>query len=438
MLTSEDNELLCRVGPDTPMGAFMRQYWTPALLSSELSAPDSTPVRVRLLGENLIAFRDTAGRVGLIANACPHRGASLFYARNEEDGLRCVYHGWKYDVTGHCVDMPSEPPESTFKERIRATAYPCIERGGIVWTYMGPRATPPPLADFEAAMLPDGEWTLTAAMRECNYFQALEGDIDTSHAQYLHWGSVRSEDTRPGTFISYRVQNRAPRYRVVDTDFGTMYGAYLPAGDDHYYWRIACYLFPFFTITPTGPLGQQVMMRAWVPMDDEHTLFIMSARREERETRQRDRVASSDPSGNRPVLPNSNDWYGRFRMRPNASNDYFIDRDKQRRKVNFTGIDGVPVQDQAVTESMGPVYDRRQEHLASSDAMIIQTRQRLVAAAKALRERGEVPPSVDHPEVFRVRGGGVVLPRDADWLDATAHLRAAFVEHPEIDPAIVG
>jgi phthalate 4,5-dioxygenase len=412
----------------------MCTFTTASRLASELPEPDGPPVRVKLLGEELIAFRDTAGRVGLVANACPHRGASLFFGRNEEDGLRCVYHGWKYDVMGQCVDMPSEPAESIFKDRIRARAYPCQERGGIVWAYLGPRTPPPPLPDFEGNMLPEGEWTLTASMRECNYFQALEGDIDTSHAQYLHWGSVRAEETRAGTFISYRVQNRNPRYRVVDTEFGTMYGAYLPAGEDHYYWRIACYLFPFYTITPTGPLGQQVMIRAWVPIDDAHTLFIMSAQRDERGPRQRDQVAG----GGRPILANTPDWYGRFRMRPNASNDYFIDRDKQRCKENFTGIDGVPVQDQAVTESMGPIYNREQEHLASSDAMIIQTRQRLIAAAMALRNRGEVPPGVDAPEVYRVRGGGVVLPRDADWLAATVELRAAFVAHPEIDPAIVG
>jgi phenylpropionate dioxygenase-like ring-hydroxylating dioxygenase large terminal subunit len=434
MLTAEDNEILCRVGPGTPMGALMRQYWIPALVASELPEPDCDPVRVKLLGESLIAFRDTAGRVGLVANACPHRGASLFFGRNEEEGLRCVYHGWKYDVTGQCVDMPSEPPDSTFKERIRAIAYPCVERAGIVWTYLGPRIPPPPFPDFEAAMLPDGQWTVSAAMRSCNYFQALEGDIDTVHAQYLHWGSVRSEDTKAGTFISYRVQNRSPRYRVVDTDFGTMYGAYLPAEADSYYWRIACFLFPCFTITPTGPLGHQVMLRAWVPMDDEHTLFLMVAKREARGPRERDAVGG----GSRPIMANTTDWYGRFRMRPDARNDYFIDRDKQRRKVNYTGIDGVPVQDQAVTESMGPISDRSAEHLASSDAMIIQTRQRAIAAAKALRDRGELPPGVDRPEVFRVRGGGVVLPRDADWLAATAHLRAAFVHHPEIDPAIVG
>src|ERR1043166_9757388 len=155
MLSPADNEYLCRIGPKTPMGDLMRQYWMPAIRSDELPAPDCSPLRVRLLGESLIAFRTTSGKVGLIQNACPHRGASLFFGRNEEEGLRCVYHGWKFDCSGQCVDMPSEPAESNFKTKIKATAYPCIERNNIVWTYMGPRETPPPLPDHPGNLSPD-------------------------------------------------------------------------------------------------------------------------------------------------------------------------------------------------------------------------------------------------------------------------------------------
>src|SRR5712691_7004116 len=157
MLTKDDNELLTRVGPGTPMGNLMREYWLPAMMSSELPTPDCPPIRIRLLGENLIAFRTTSGQIGVVANACPHRGASLFFGRNEEEGLRCVYHGWKYDVTGQCIDMPSEPAESNFKTKIRATAYPTQERGGVIWAYMGPREGPPSLPDLEPNMLPEGE-----------------------------------------------------------------------------------------------------------------------------------------------------------------------------------------------------------------------------------------------------------------------------------------
>src|SRR5215471_5691997 len=181
MLSQEDNELLCRVGPGTPMGTFMREYWLPAFLANELPEPDSDPMRLRLLGENLIAYRTTSGTFGLIANNCPHRGASLFFGRNEEEGLRCVYHGWKFDVDGRCVDMPNEPAESDFKHKVKAVAYPTQERNGIVWTYMGPRSEPPPLPDLEPNMAPKAQLHAGAIQRNCNWLQALEGDIDTSH-----------------------------------------------------------------------------------------------------------------------------------------------------------------------------------------------------------------------------------------------------------------
>ncbi len=242
MLSKEDNEAITRVGLGTPMGTLMRQYWLPALVATELPEPDCNPVRIKLLGEELIAFRDSEGRVGLLGNHCPHRGASLFFGRNEESGLRCVYHGWKFDVTGQCVDMPSEPPESTFKHRIRTTAYPCVERGGVVWTYMGTRVPPPPLPDIEPNMLPDGQWSVGVTMRNCNWLQGLEGDIDTSHLQFLHHGCVKPEDVRPNTMSYYALLNRAPRYEVTDTPGGTMYGAYRPAGEGRRYWRIAHFL----------------------------------------------------------------------------------------------------------------------------------------------------------------------------------------------------
>ena len=272
MLSTEDNELLCRVGPGTPMGNLMRQYWIPAARSDELPAPNGPPLRVRLLGESLIAFRVTSGKVGLIANSCPHRGASLFYGRNEAEGLRCVYHGWKFDVTGACVDMPSEPPESNFKPKIRAVAYPCVERGGIIWAYMGPREAPPLLPDLEANM--DPECRVITMIRDCNYMQALEGDIDTVHFAFLHMGHLTLEDTYEGNFLHYQVKERAPRYAVTDTEFGTCYGAYRPAAEDTYYWRLANFLFPCYTQIPPGTLAVNRGFRAWVPMDDEHTMFF--------------------------------------------------------------------------------------------------------------------------------------------------------------------
>jgi phthalate 4,5-dioxygenase len=460
MLSQEDNELLCRVGPGTPMGNLMREYWVPALMSSELPEPNCAPVRVLILGEKLVAFRDSQGRVGLIDHACPHRGASLFFGRNEEEGLRCVYHGWKFDVTGACVDMPSEPAESNFKHKVKAVAYRCVERGGLVWTYMGTRETPPPLPDLEPNMLADSECVVTATQRECSWLQGLEGDIDTSHAAFLHEGAVPLEATIPNTFGYYNLADRAPRYQVLETEFGTTYGAYKPAGEDQLYWRIAHFLMPFYTMTPTGVLGLKVIAGARVPMDDEHTMhFAISARA-------RGPVGLSGPngsaspggpgigqpsvrtdrgvngnwglSGGAGYVPNTSGWYGRWRNAANVDNDYLLDREAQQSMDSYTGIVGIGTQDQAIIESMGPIYDRRKEHLGTSDAMIIKTRQRLLAAVKALRDQGAVPPGVDEPEVYRVRSGGIVLPKDADWMEATRERRKAFVEHPGLDTEIVG
>jgi phenylpropionate dioxygenase-like ring-hydroxylating dioxygenase large terminal subunit len=430
MLSREDNELLCRVGPGTPMGDLMRQYWVPAALSTELPARDGAPLRVRLLGENLIAFRATSGAVGLVRDSCPHRGASLFYGRNEGDGLRCVYHGWKFDVAGRCVDMPNEPAESNFRGKVRAVANPCLERAGLVWAYLGPRETPPPLPDLEPAKLADA--SVQVYQRECNWVQALEGDIDTCHTVFLHLGSVSADEATPGTWARYALSDRAPRYAVADMDFGVMYGAYRPAEADTEYWRIANFLFPFYAMVPTGVLGLEVRVRAWVPMDDEHTLAISIARSPQG-TRTAGRQVVRPPG----TLPNTTDWYGRFRCVANQGNDYLIDRAAQK-TTSYTGIDSIFLQDQAVTESMGPIYDRTNERLGTSDQMIIRTRKRLIDAARALRDTGKVPPGVDDPGVYAVRSGGALLPRGADWIEATRELRKAGVEHPGLTRAVLG
>jgi phthalate 4,5-dioxygenase oxygenase subunit len=438
MLSTPENEILCRVGQGTPMGNLMREYWLPALRGDELPAPDCPPMRLRLLGENLIAFRTTSGQVGLIQNACPHRGASLFFGRNEEEGLRCVYHGWKFDVTGACVDMPSEPAESNFKNKVRAAAYPCVERNNVVWAYMGPREVPPPLPALEVNMMESNQTVVQKVLRSCNFMQALEGDIDTSHLYFLHLGAVSPDDSVPGSFDYYGVRDRKPRYNVIETEFGTSYAAYRPAEEDTYYWRIANFLFPFYTMIPTGTLGVVVQARAWVPVDDEHTMFWGMGVPRSREVGRNGQTASernmptgrpagAAGTGTRPAgfnfLPDTSDWLGKFRLNQNMANDYLIDREAQSSGRNYTGIPGILQQDQAVTESMGPVYERSHEHLGTSDSMIIRTRRRLISAAKALRETQTIPPGVDHPEVYRTRTGSVILPRTADWLEATKQAR---------------
>jgi phenylpropionate dioxygenase-like ring-hydroxylating dioxygenase large terminal subunit len=439
MLSVEDNETLCNVAPGTPMGELMRLYWIPALMSDELSGPDCRPLRLRLLSENLIAFRSTSGRAGIVANHCPHRGASLYFGRNEEDGLRCVYHGWKFDVTGTCVDMPNEPAESNFKDKVRAVAYPCQERNGIVWTYMG-KEPMPPVPHLEVNMLsPDRyELSVQTTLRECNYMQALEGDIDTVHSNFLHDGAVRLEDLQPGTNDYYRRATLAPSFFVSDTDFGATYGASTPAEPDSTYWRIANFLFPFYTQIPSGVLGAQIFARAWVPIDEQNTMAWTiralpldadgnhpAVYRSQMREQQAQILANKPGHG---YLPNSTDWLGRWRLGANAQNDYMIDREAQQQKLSYTGIPTIFLQDQAVTESMGSIYQRQNEHLGTADSMIIRARQRLIRAAEAYRDRGEIPPGVRNPEIYATRSGWTVLPNGVDWLEGTRELRRAFVE----------
>jgi hypothetical protein len=399
MLSNQDNETLCRVGPGTVMGNFMREYWIPAVRSDELPSPDCPPLRVKLLGEELIGFRTTSG-------------------------LRCVYHGWKFDTTGACVDMPSEPAESNFRNKVRIRSYPSIERCGVVWTYMGPRETPPPLPDLEPNML-EGGWAVNNLQRECNWMQALEGDIDTVHVPFLHGGHRTMENQEPGTTGYYSAREPAARYKVIDEEYGVTYGAFRSAEEDTYYWRIAHFLFPFYTMTPTGALGRRKQVRAWVPMDDEHTLYFVMV-----EPASRADIAGGPATDE---LPRSSGWYGRFQARATVENDYEIDREAQRTMKSYTGLPSITIQDQAVTESMGTIYNRSSEHLGTSDAMIIRTRRRLIDAARAHALNGAPPPGVDKPQIYGQRSGEIMLPREAEIWEATADLRKAFVDR-EVAP----
>src|SRR5579864_5450631 len=389
MLSTEENELLCRVGPGTPMGELMRQYWVPGLLSRELPEADGDPRRIMLLGEKLIAFHDTGGKVGIIQNHCPHRGASLFFGRNEESGLRCVYHGWKFSTDGTCVDMPNEPAESDFKSKVRAVAYPTRERNGVVWAYLGPRATPPPLPDLEPNMLPEGRYWVYAAQRECNWLQAVEGDFDTSHASFLHSGSVHVRDTTPGTFGYYMARNRSPKYHVVDTPAGVMYTGYRDAEPGVTYHRIAQFLLPSCSMTPTNVMGKRVFNSFSVPMDDEHMIRFYFGQIDQADIdagRSVDEIACRFLNSGHPFkfLPRGTGWFDRFKLEEQESNDWQIDRGIQRRNEEYSGLRGTVIQDQAITISEGPIYDRSNEHLGTSDVCIIQIRRRLINAANAL------------------------------------------------------
>jgi phthalate 4,5-dioxygenase len=425
LLTQEDNELLTHVGSGTPMGNLMREYWIPVMLCEELADRDSVPMRVRLLTEDLIMFRDTSGRVGLIQDACMHRGASLFFGRNEEDGLRCVYHGWKYDVTGQCVDMPNEPAESNFKAKIKATAYPCEEYGGMIWTYMGPRSPAPALPKLEWATVPAEQRNLSPMLRECNWMQGLEGDIDTSHLYFLHSRLNAEEDRGPQNDQGVYHEDKHPHLHLVETPYGMMYGAQREQDADHFYWRITQYMFPFHTYFPPG--GQPgVPGHMWVPLDDFNTMVWSVSYNPNEPMPRRQQWTRPEVE---PFLPATSDGLGRWRATANKTNDYMIDREIQRTRT-FTGLPTIPLQDQAVTESMGGIANRVTEHLGTSDAMIVRVRQKLIKAAKALRDEGVTPPCVDEPELYGVRSASVILPRDADWTIETKETLKAFTGLP--------
>jgi phenylpropionate dioxygenase-like ring-hydroxylating dioxygenase large terminal subunit len=367
----------------------------------------------------------------------------MFFGRNEEEGLRCVYHGWKFDVAGNCVDMPSEPAESNFRTKVHARAYRTHERNGIIWAYMGPREVPPPLPDIEATLLCEGPHQISILHRPCNWMQGWEGEMDTVHAAFLHGGANTLEKTKPGTGAHYTALNRSAKFSAIDTEFGTSYGAYRPAESDSYYWRIAHMLFPFYAMPPLGPLGKNATIGMYVPMDDDHTLqWEIMIEPGVGSTLQgldgRAQAPGAPTTGRGSTLPNTTDWYGRFNIEQNWDNDYLIDREAQRNWQSYSGIPGVRQQDMAVTESMGTIYTRFREHLGTTDTMIIRTRRRLLNAAKAYRETGQASPGVDHPEVYRQRSGDLVLSRSLDWWDGTKEIRERFDYAENIEAARSG
>jgi phthalate 4,5-dioxygenase len=422
MTTAIDSVELTRVGPGTVMGQLMREYWIPALISSEL-ARDSAPLRLMLLGEKLIAFRDSEGRVGIMDHRCPHRCASLFLGRNENGGIRCIYHGWKFDVSGKCLEMPNVAPAQDFRHKVSAKAYPVVERAGMVWVYMGPRTNAPALPAFEILDVPEDEVGVSLIQRNCNYLQALEGDVDTSHFGFLHAGHVDPDDLSEDDPIHHTVAIRAPRYHVADAAWGTTYAGYRAAGPERTSWRFGNFLFPFWTHVPNGEFGHHIQVRGWVPLDDEHTMYCVLWWKHGLSAMTQQAPAFKDGT---PIC-----GMGRWRLAANASNDWELDRAAQRDNVIYSGIGSIHLQDQAVTESMGPILDHTFEHLAPSDQMIARTRRRLLAAARALRDRRVPPPGTENVEVFRdARGGYFVSDARSEWRDAYAkQMAAAYRPH---------
>jgi len=409
------------------MGELFRRYWLPALLAWELPEPDCPPVRVKLLGETLIAFRDTKGSLGLIDEFCAHRGVSLWFGRNEECGLRCAYHGWKYDVYGQCVDLPSEGDNGPMKKRIKLKSYPCIEQGGVIWTYMGPAELKPEPPAFEWACVPAERRYVSKRFQECNYLQALEGGIDSSHVSFLHSGALKRDPLFVGSKGNvYNDQDRMPQFDVVEFEGGLLIGARRNAEHDRYYWRITPWIMPTHTIIPPRgdhPLGAHV----WVPIDDGNNWAWSINYHPKRALTAGELTAMKNGQGiHNKYVP------GTFIPLQNKSNDFLMDREAQKAGIHYSGIEGIAMQDASLQDSMGPIQDRTRENLCPTDRGVVMARRMLMQAAEANRD-GKHVPGID-PADQRVRSCSIELPRDQHFKDHARHGLFALLD---TDPVTV-
>jgi len=425
MLTKEQNELVSQTGPGTQMGRLFRSYWLPALLAEELPENDCPPVRVKLLGERLIAFRDSSGNYGLMDEFCAHRGVSLWFGRNEGDGLRCPYHGWKFDHTGQCIEVPSEPAANGFCQKIKLTAYPMVKRGDILWTYMGPADQQPPLPVWEFCVVPSEQTFTSKRFQESNWLQALEGGIDSSHVSWLHRGDIGHDPLFKGAKGNdYNMGDLAPVFEVVQSDGGLYIGARRNAEDGNYYWRITQFVMPCFTMIP--PRGDHPMHgHFWVPIDDENCWAWSYDFHPTRPLSVVERTAMMAGKGVHVVLQP-----GTYHSAANKDNDYLMDRNKQKLGMTYSGVDGIAMQDASLQESMGPIVDRTRENLVGTDNGIIMARMRLMRAAKALAEKGTVPPGVDLAHQ-RVRSAAMILGPDQHYKDAGREALTSVLGTPQ-------
>lgn len=399
----EENTILTRTDAGTPMGRLFRRFWMPALLSEELPEPDGAPVRVRLLGEDMVAFRDSAGRVGLLDAFCPHRRAELYFGRNEEGGLRCVYHGWKFDASGRCTEMPNEEKGAELAQRIKIACYCTVERGGVVWAWMGPPQDCPEPPEFNFCTVPREHVHVSKCLMKCNYLQALEGSIDYSHISFLHkeveGAAAQADVFGIGAMIRFANEDGRPTLFADRTDYGLRIAARRNAGPEHYFWRIARWVAPCYVVVPTE-LGNVCRINLFVPIDDEKCWWY------------RIRWHQGRPLTTHEVDAYHNDAHdfaelvpGTYLPRGSRENDYLQDRKAQRRE-SFTGIPSAQLQDLAIQESQGRIHDRSREKLMQTDMPIVQCRRILLQLAGD-SEQGAAAPAAAQPRVQRGRAYAV-------------------------------
>ena len=422
MLSAAENEQLTRTNMGTPAGEFFRRFWLPALLSEEIPVPDCPPVRVELMGEHLIAFRDSNGRIGLIHRYCAHRQMDLFFGRNERCGLRCVYHGWKFDADGQCTEMPTEPEASTYKEEIRLTAYPCREAAGIVWAYLGPNDLPAQIPQFEFNTLPSSHVFLRKSRLHCNYLQAMEGNVNSFHTGYLHsFATGTALDPSGGGHghrgeLTHQYRVAIPRFEVKDTEYGLMIGAKRRAPNGTAYWRFTQWLLPVHTMIAANP-GETLLWDAWVPADDEHTWAYRIEYNPWRPISEQEIFEYNNAGFARLNVENVPGTYLPLR---NRANDYLIDRGLQR-NYSYTGIKGTNAQDAAAIENQGPtpIADRTKERLGSTDVAIARMRRKLLQALKDFEDGLEPVPALNGA-LYKVRAIAVSVEDDGTPIEDVA------------------
>jgi len=407
MLSAAENTLLTTVTGDAPMGRLMRSYWLPAALSEEVAENDGTPIPLRLFGEDLVLFRDTAGRLGLMDAHCPHRLASLALGRNEEGGLRCVYHGWKFDVTGACLEMPTEPAGYGYRDRMSVRSYAVREAGGLVWAYLGPADREPLFPAYDFLSLPVAQRSIIKMGERANFFQALEGSLDSSHSWFLHRGTIPDWEKRSSVS-----SDLSPKLEAEDTDYGFRYAAIrkpnLHADRDKYV-RVTLFAAPSTAFIPR-PLEptQHAHVNIFVPIDDTTTMFydiFFSQDGSPIDEAAMRRDLRAEPGV---------DLDHRWMRRATEANGWNQDRAAMKRG-SWLGIDGFQNQDMACQESMGPIVNRPGEHLGTSDVAIIRLRRRMIDAVNRF-VAGEAPLGLDTRIAYEtMRSEQLVIPIDQPW-----------------------
>jgi phthalate 4,5-dioxygenase oxygenase subunit len=415
MLTPEQNELLCRVEGAAPMGQLMRRHWLPVCMSEEVAERDGAPVRARLLGEDLVVFKDSNGKIGVLDERCPHRGASLSFGRNEACGLRCLYHGWKFDVDGNIVDMSSEPEGAPMRQSIKQKAYPAREGGGFVWVWMGPKEA---LRECEPPA-----WAPTAQTRisivkihaACNWAQVLEGSIDSAHSSSLHstdMPAAEVEGARAESSAWPRPSNdKAPRLQFEPTSYGFRYAAVrkpIRNPDTDQYIRTTLFIAPFTVLIP--PNDRYRLAQLLIPLDDGNTMFYWVAWHPDPA-----KGIAQDEWRRFCAATVGVDLDENYRKKRNFENRYLQDREAMKRG-DWTGIKGIPNQDMAMWESMGPISDRSRDKPGTSDVAVVQFRRMMVAAAKRFQEGapaiGTTEPHIPHVQLASFEG---IVPKSVDW-----------------------